>query len=180
MPTYKGKLAALNNPDKYTGDVKNITYRSMWERNVMKWCDDNPEVLEWASEDIAIPYVHPVTGKRARYYPDFYIKFKDGVIKVVEVKPKKETVAPASPTRKSKKWIEETARFAINAEKWKNAQIACSKNGLRFEIWTEETLQKMGILKWEAEKSQLLAERRLLKRKETTKRKPYTRPTRRS
>ena len=38
----------------------------------------------------------------------------------------------------------------------------------------------MGILKWEAEKSQLLAERRLLKRKETTKRKPYTRPTRRS
>ena len=105
MPTYKGKLAALNNPDKYTGDVKNITYRSMWERNVMKWCDDNPEVLEWASEEIAIPYVHPVTGKRARYYPDFYIKFKDGVIKVVEVKPKKETVAPASPTRKSKKWI---------------------------------------------------------------------------
>ena len=71
MPTYKGKLAALNNPDKYTGDVKNITYRSMWERNVMKWCDDNPEVLEWASEEIALPYVHPVTGKIARYYPDF-------------------------------------------------------------------------------------------------------------
>ena len=52
MPTYKGKLAALNNPDKYTGDVKNITYRSMWERNVMKWCDDNPEVLEWAIEQV--------------------------------------------------------------------------------------------------------------------------------
>ena len=180
MATYRGKFTSLDNPEKYAGDPKKILYRSLWERNVMKWCDENNDVLEWASEEIAIPYQHPLTGKRARYYPDFYIKFRDGTTKVIEVKPKKETTAPPSPTRKSKRWVEETARFAINSKKWKNANNACAKNGLKFEIWTEEELQKLGILSWEVPKSVLLAEKKLSKSAGNKTVRKYTRPKRRS
>jgi len=162
MPTYKGKFTTIKNPLKYVGDISKITYRSLWERNVMRWCDESHDVLEWASEEIAIPYINPLTGKRARYYPDFYIKMKDGTLKVVEVKPKKQTRPPIPPTRKSKKFIEEQAVFALNAEKWQNAYASCVKNGMEFEVWTEDTLKAMGILSFEADKTLLAAERKAM------------------
>lgn len=106
MATYKGKFSTLKNPNKYVGDLDKITYRSMWERNVMRWCDESADVVEWASEEIAIPYINPLNGKRARYYPDFYMKMKDGSLKVVEIKPKKQTRPPIPPSRKTKRFIE--------------------------------------------------------------------------
>ena len=43
----------------------------------MLWCDQqNSSVQEWGSEEIVIPYVSPVDGKRHKYYPDFYVKIK--------------------------------------------------------------------------------------------------------
>lgn len=134
----------------------------MWERNVMRWCDENPDIIEWASEELTIPYINPLSGKRARYYPDFYIKFKDGEIKVVEIKPYKETRPPIPPKRKSKRFIEEQNTFVLNAEKWQNASIACTKNGMKFEIWTENELKKLGILNWETDKNVVIAERRAM------------------
>ena len=62
------------NPNKYKGDPRNIIYRSSWEHKFMLWCDQqNSSVQEWGSEEIVIPYVSPVDGKRHKYYPDFYV-----------------------------------------------------------------------------------------------------------
>ena len=46
---YKGKFTP-ENPSKYAGDCNNIIYRSMWERRCMKYFDNNPSILQWASE----------------------------------------------------------------------------------------------------------------------------------
>ena len=70
--SYKGKYKP-SNPKKYKGDPTNIIYRSLWERKFMKYCDDNENILEWGSEEFFVPYKDPVTGKKRRYFPDFYI-----------------------------------------------------------------------------------------------------------
>ena len=55
--------------------------------------DDNPNILKWASEEIAIPYVSPVDRQRHKYYPDFIIELRNKNNKIetimIEVKPKK-------------------------------------------------------------------------------------------
>ena len=78
---YKGKYQP-SHPRKYKGDPTNITFRSLWERKFMNWCDQNANVLEWSSEEIIIPYRGP-DGKPHRYFPDFYMKQRqnDGKIK---------------------------------------------------------------------------------------------------
>ena len=71
--SYKGKFHPTNTK-KYRGDVHNIIYRSLWERKFMVYCDKNPDIVEWGSEEIIIPYMSPLDRKRHRYFPDFYIK----------------------------------------------------------------------------------------------------------
>ena len=80
----------LRLPSKYKGDPKNVVYRSSWEYKFMQWCDSRSAVQEWGSEEIAIPYVSPVDGKRHKYYPDFYVKVR-GKKYIVEVKPFRQT-----------------------------------------------------------------------------------------
>ena len=62
---YKGKYKPLN-PNKYAGNPMNIVYRSLWERKVMVYCDKNPLVIEWGSEEIIIPYLSPWDGRMHR------------------------------------------------------------------------------------------------------------------
>ena len=147
--TYKGviKPDSLENPHKYQGDIENIIYRSMWERNVMYWLDSNPNVAEWASEELFFPYEHPITGKRAKYFPDFYVKMADGVIRILEIKPKKQTMKPEEPKRKTKNYINEVEAYVTNQEKWKAARFYCGRSNMQFEVWTEDTLTGMGIMK---------------------------------
>ena len=64
------------NIKKYAGDSSKIVCRSMWERNVCKFCDDHPSILKWSSEEIAIPYINPIDKKVHNYFPDFLIQFK--------------------------------------------------------------------------------------------------------
>ena len=89
---YKGKYKPQN-PKKYMGDSDNIIYRSMWERRCMKYFDNNPGILQWASEEIAIPYYDTLSKKVRRYFPDFLIKVKnkDGEEKahLIEVAPQR-------------------------------------------------------------------------------------------
>ena len=73
--TYKGKFLP-NNRKKYKGDINNIVYRSLWERKFMVYCDENNDITEWGSEELIVPYISPLDGKRHRYFPDFYIKTK--------------------------------------------------------------------------------------------------------
>lgn len=158
---HKGKFTDIKHPEKYVGDVTNITYRSHWERNVMRWMDSNESVVEWASEEIAIPYEHPIYQKRHKYYPDFYVKFKDGTVKVIEVKPDVQTKKPIEPKTKKQtnsRYVNAMITYVINMSKWEKATEAAKRNDFIFEIWTENTLKEMGILNWETSKTTLLIE----------------------
>lgn len=177
--TYKGQFTQFKNPEKYVGNIETVTYRSLWERNVMIWLDENPNVKEWASEEIFFRYEHPVTGKSARYFPDFYVKMSDDVIRIIEVKPKKETEKPKEPKRKTKHYINEVATWLTNQEKWKEARYHCSQNNMTFEVWTEDTLDEIGIMK--QSKVKPLNEAKKPKMKPVRKPRPKRpRPTRRS
>ena len=57
------------NPKKYIGNEKPV-YRSGYELKFFRWCDNNPNVLEWASEAVIIPYTSPIDGKVHRYFTD--------------------------------------------------------------------------------------------------------------
>ena len=64
----------------------------------MKDLDLNVNVVEWASEEIVIPYRYPIDGKMHRYFPDFYVKTSKGEKFLIEVKPKTQP----KPPKKSK------------------------------------------------------------------------------
>ena len=134
---YKGKYYPTS-PHKYKGDPTNITFRSLWERKFMVYCDSNANVLEWASEEIAIPYVSPVDQRSHRYFPDFYMKVKetDGAIKkyVIEVKPLKQCSPPKKPKRQTKGYIREGFEYAKNQAKWKEAREWCAARQWVFKV----------------------------------------------
>ena len=106
----------------------------------MKDCDDNPDVVEWGSEEIVVPYISPIDGKRHRYFPDFYVKTSKGDKFLVEIKPKKQTKPPKIHKRKTKRFIYETHEWGRNQAKWKAAKQMCERNGWKFLILTEDHL----------------------------------------
>ena len=144
--TYKGKYK-VKNPAKYRGDADNVVYRSHWEKNVMIFLDDNEGVAEWNSEDFIIPYYYDVDKKWHKYHMDFWIKFTNGKQLLVEVKPKKQTEPPKTKNPRSKRSLNEAFTYIKNRNKWEAAQELAKDNGLHFEIWTEDDLTRMGILK---------------------------------
>ena len=143
MNTYKGYFRPKN-PEKYKGDASNIIYRSSWERRCMNYFDRNPNILEWQSEEFAIPYRSPIDGKIHRYFPDFLIKVKNsrGLVEthLIEVKPFAQTQPPKPSSRKTKKFISEVKTYGINTSKWKYAQEYCKDRGWKFQIITENEL----------------------------------------
>ena len=125
---YKGRYTPQNK-GKYAGNPSNVIYRSLWERKRMKWCDLNPDVIKWGSEETVIPYVSPLDNKIHRYFVDFYIqvKTKDGLIKsyLVEVKPKKYTKPPeTNPKKKSKSWFSEVKNWGETTTAGENRLLA--------------------------------------------------------
>ena len=141
--SYKGKYYP-SFPRKYKGDPTNIIYRSLWERKFMVYCDKNQNILEWASEEIAIPYRSPIDNRVHRYFPDFYMKVKEtnGKIKnyVIEVKPAKQTKPPKKPKRQTKGYIREAYEYAKNQAKWKMAKEYCADRQWEFKVVTEKEL----------------------------------------
>ena len=141
--SYKGKYHP-SYPRKYKGDPTNIIYRSLWERKFMVYCDKNDNILEWASEEIAIPYRSPVDNRVHRYFPDFYMKVKErgGKVKryVIEVKPAKQTKPPVKPKRQTKGYIREAYEYAKNQAKWKMAREFCADRQWEFKVVTEKEL----------------------------------------
>jgi len=141
--TYKGRYR-IQNPKKYKGDINDVIYRSSWELRFMKWCDLNPNVMEWGSETVIIPYRSPVDNKMHRYFVDFYIKTKDKTNNIkkylIEIKPEKFTKPPAIPQKKTKRFIEEVFTYGINQNKWKSANEYCEDRGWKFLVLTEKDL----------------------------------------
>ena len=140
---YSGKFQP-SYPRKYKGDPTNIIYRSLWERKFMFYCDLNENILEWGSEEIALPYRSPIDNRIHRYFPDFYIKVKEssGKIKkyIIEIKPKKQTIEPQVKKRKTKSYIYEVYEYAKNQAKWKAAEEFCKDRMWEFRVLTEEDL----------------------------------------
>ena len=132
----KGKFRP-NHPEKYKGDPTNIFYRSSWELKLMSNFDKADNVEKWSSEEVVIPYISPLDMKRHRYFVDFWVKYKDGKQELIEVKPKKETVAPTAQKMKSKRYIKEVMTWAVNSAKWKYAEEYCKKHGYEWKILTE-------------------------------------------
>ena len=140
---YKGKYKPLR-PYKYKGNPTKVTYRSLWERKFMQYCDDNTNIIEWASEEMFVWYKSPVDNRAHRYFPDFYIKVREstGVIKkyIIEVKPKRQTKPPAKPKRQTRGYLREAFEYAKNKAKWKAANEWCLDRGYEFKVLTEKEL----------------------------------------
>jgi len=145
MKTYKG-FYRVKHRSKYRGDPDNVVYRSMWEARCFSWCDNNSSVKNWSSEEIVIPYLYEVDKKYHRYFVDLKITFKDGKTLLVEIKPEKETTPPKNPGRKTKRYLNEGMTYIKNMNKWKAANTYAKDRGWQFQVWTEKTLQSMGIL----------------------------------
>ena len=125
------------NPKKYIGDHTKIVCRSLWERNVCKFCDMTEGIVKWSFEEIIVPYMSPFDKKYHNYYPDFIIQFKnaDGLKTwMVEVKPKKQTMLKENASKRDRlTWI-------LNNAKWEAAKNYCQKNNMEFKIITEKEI----------------------------------------
>ena len=136
---YAKGIYEVQNPQKYIGS-KSPTYRSSWEYSFMKYLDDHPDVIAWASEPIRIPYYNVFKKKTTVYVPDFLVRYQDknGGLKteLIEIKPMSQTL------QEKAKGIQNKLQVALNRMKWAAAQNWCKKNGCKFVILTEEQLYK--------------------------------------
>jgi hypothetical protein len=133
---YKTRFTPKN-PNKYIGTKKELTCRSLWERRVCKFLDENSKVIKWSFEEVEIPYVSPLDKKVHRYIPDFLVQVEQAHQKksmLIEVKPKKQVKLRESASGK------ERLMFAINKAKWEAAQRFCQKHNIEFKILTEEEI----------------------------------------
>jgi hypothetical protein len=127
-------------PEKYTGDPSNIIMRSSWETRFASWCDKNPSVLKWSSEETIIPYKCPTDNRIHRYFVDFKITVTTGKTYLVEVKPKTQTQPPIYPGKRTQRYLQESLAFMKNQAKWEAANEFAKDRGWEFKIITEHEL----------------------------------------
>ena len=141
---YSGRYR-VKNLNKYEGNPLTVKYRSLWERQVFKWLDDNKSIVSWNSEEVVVPYICKTDNKKHRYFVDLYVKMENGNQYLVEIKPKNQTIAPSNPKRKTKKYLKEVMTYVKNKSKWEAANIYAKNRGMIFQIWTEDTIKGLGI-----------------------------------
>jgi hypothetical protein len=141
--SYKGKFRPKN-PQKYKGNPTNIIYRSLWECKFMSFLDSHPDIVEWSSEEMIIPYISPLDNKAHRYFPDFVVKkkTKEGLVEtlVVEIKPDKQTKPPEVQKKVTRTYLNEVKTWAINKAKWDAANQFCLDRKWKFVVFTEHHL----------------------------------------
>ena len=145
IPRFARGKFSFKNKKKYVG-LKTPTYRSGWEHAFMRLCDEHPNVYQWASESIRIPYRHPLTGKYTIYVPDFFIVYMDKEgrkhAELVEVKPKSQTTMENAGRSHAKQ-----KQVVINSAKWEAANAYARQNKIRFRVVSEEQLFHQGTRK---------------------------------
>lgn len=142
---YSGKYK-VKNIKKYKGDPDKVTYRSHWEKMCFMWCESNPKIVSWSSEETVVPYRWDIDKRMHRYFVDLKITFENGNTILVEIKPDHQTEPPKNPN-KSKRYIGEAMTYVKNMNKWEAANEYAKDRGWEFQIWTEKTLTSMGIMK---------------------------------
>jgi hypothetical protein len=104
-------------------------YRSGWEQKYMIHLDEDPTVVTWSYEKLAIEYIsNQKTKKTRKYYPDFQVEYRDGKKVVIEIKP-------------SRKLGQMTVVKKIRA-----AMSWCAARDLTYKILTEIDLRDMGLI----------------------------------
>ena len=137
MPKFhKGKYTVLN-ASKYSGSGS-PTFRSSWEQTFMQFCDNNPNVMAWASEPVKITYQNPLTGKVAAYVPDFIVVYRDAKGKknaeLIEIKPANQSNPKFARGRAQQ------AQVAVNYAKWDAATHWAKKRGMKFRVLNENDI----------------------------------------
>lgn len=127
-------------PEKYAGDPTNIIMRSSWETRFASWCDKNPAIIRWSSEETIIPYRCPTDNNIHRYFVDFKITTNNNKTYLVEVKPKSQTQPPVYPGKRTQRYLTESLTFIKNQAKWKAADNYAKDRGWEFKIITEDEL----------------------------------------
>lgn len=144
MANYLQGKYKVKNRAKYLGDADNVVFRSSWEQKVFLFLDNNPNVLHWASEEIQIPYFHPIKQQVRQYWPDLFVEYKDRDgnkhKEVIEIKPLKD--AKRGTSKNPNRRLVEDCTFAINASKWRSAVEWCKKRKLKFRVLTETEIFK--------------------------------------
>jgi hypothetical protein len=133
---YAQGFYTLLHPEKYVGKGT-PKYRSGWELTFMRFCDNHPSVVNWASENVRIPYRNPFTGKDTFYVPDFFVVYQNASgrkAELIEIKPKAQAVMELARSQQEK------AAVALNMCKWAAARIWCKQMGATFRILTEEDI----------------------------------------
>lgn len=110
----------------------------------MVYLDENSAILEWSNEEKIIPYFDVSSNRWRRYFPDFYVKFKNkqGQIKeqIWEVKPLNQTIEPKVQKRITEQYVNKVLTWGKNTSKWKAATEYCQDRGWEFVILTEKEL----------------------------------------
>ena len=171
-PTAKTKQGyyKAKNPDKYIGDTELIIFRSSWEFGLCKYCDMSPSVLRWSSEPVSIPYFdrvskleecaklgldpnNPSNWEVKNYNTDFWFETDRGegeeTEKIfVEIKPSyklKKPHPPAhdAPLKEQRKFNYAAKEYLINEGKFAAMKEWAEKNGCKFYVFTEQTLERI-------------------------------------
>lgn len=131
----------VRNSNKYVGKTA-PRFRSSWEWAFMNFCDNNDNILQWASEAISIPYKHPLTGRQTVYVPDFFITYRgrDNTVhaELIEIKPKKQSIIESKASSRDR------AVVAVNYAKWDAATKWARRNGCSFRVITEDQIFHQG------------------------------------
>ncbi len=141
MSKYVQGIFQPTHPEKYAG-VGSIKFRSSWEMIFMRFLDNHPSVISWASESMKIPYRNPLTGKQTVYVPDFFVVYQDANgqnhAELIEIKPLKETSLAAAKSRRDKLAV------ALNMAKWQAASQFCKMQNIRFRVISEADMFQQG------------------------------------
>lgn len=141
MARFSQGVYQVLNPKKYVGNGL-PRFRSSWEMAFMRFCDENNNILQWASECVRIPYRHPLTGKMTTYVPDFLITYRtrDNTMKaeLIEIKPSGQSMLREGQNPR------ERAVVAVNMAKWHAATLWARQNGLTFRVINESDMFHTG------------------------------------
>ncbi len=125
------------NPGKYAGKTPPIA-RSSWELAVFNKFDLHPNVIQWASESVRIPYKNPLNGRMSMYVPDLLVVYVDKKtkrhIELIEIKPLRESIMEAATTNRDRLAV------VVNHAKWKAAYAFCQTRNMTFRVMTEKNL----------------------------------------
>ena len=141
MPSFRQGLYEVRNANKYMGNGK-PRFRSGWEMSFMTFCDNNDNIIQWASEPVRIPYRHPLTGKMTMYVPDFIVVYRGPnnttKAELIEIKPRSQSVVEGR--------MKDTQRaiVAVNHAKWASANAWARQNGMSFRVITESDIFHQG------------------------------------